>query len=133
MNSPILTPKILICEDDETTLYLLNQIIGSLGRFEIKQCPSAAEALEAIYKDQNIWKPNLIVSDFMMDNGDGIDLLKKIRFNFNPEIPFLFVTSASPKLIHTFISHDTCSDIISKPLNLTHIKNALIRFNIIIP
>jgi len=92
--------KVLIVEDDPMTLTLLSQMVKAIGNFEIQSCHSAVEAADQISR----WTPDIILSDFMMDNGDGIDLLNKVRDYYELDIPFIFITCAKKEIISSKVT-----------------------------
>lgn len=81
--------SILVVEDD---LSLLNYVVTSLQKnYNVHYAASGREAVEKL---SNITRLDLIVSDVMMDEGDGLFLFKEIvaskRLN---HIPFIFLTA----------------------------------------
>lgn len=68
--------KILIVEDNQD----LSQIYKSeleYNKFEVMTIPSALEFFSTLDE----FKPDLILLDIMLPDGDGIDLLKKVKGN----------------------------------------------------
>jgi CheY-like chemotaxis protein len=113
-------------DDDHSTQILVAQIVKSLGSFEIISCSSASEAVKKL----EIWQPDVVLSDFMMDQGDGIDLLNRVREEFGDSIPFIFITSVNFELIRPLISNEIEINIISKPLHIQHLKTMFKKLNI---
>ena len=83
-------PHVLIVEDeDEIQAYLRKELITE---FRISSCSNGKEALEFVLLHQ----PDLILSDVMMPEMDGITLCKKIRQNVNiNHIPIILLTAKS--------------------------------------
>lgn len=117
--------KVLIVEDDTSTLELLNIMINKIGNYDIVSCKSAIEAIDYM----SDWTPDIIFSDFMMDNGDGIDLYHYIRTNYINEIPFIFVTCVDIGILRTFLLNEKIINVISKPLVFSNIKNIFNKFH----
>lgn len=82
--------RILIIEDeDEIRQYMRDQLASE---YRIKECCNGKEALEYILKE----KPDLIISDVMMPEMDGITLSRKIKQNINiNHIPIILLTAKS--------------------------------------
>lgn len=82
-------PKLLIAEDNED---LRKYIIFVLqGYFEIIEAENGKVALELLHEDQEI---DIILSDIMMPEMDGIALLNEVRNNnFLKLKPFVFLTA----------------------------------------
>jgi DNA-binding response OmpR family regulator len=83
--------KILIVDDNPNVLRLLNiSLSKSPAGYEIVE----AENGEVAYALANKEKPDLIISDIMMPQMDGIELCWMIRENSEiPIVPFIFLTS----------------------------------------
>ncbi len=69
--------KMLICDDEEPTLRLLENILDwkSLGINEIRKASDGAEAL-SIIKD---YSPDILITDIIMPEMDGLELISRIR------------------------------------------------------
>jgi DNA-binding NtrC family response regulator len=122
--------KVLIVEDEPSTLMLLSQMVNSMGDFDIISCHSAREALAALSDKSEKWQPDLVLSDFLMKNGDGMDLLGSLRRQYGLNLPFVFVTSAGREL-GPLLSHQTNIEIIDKPLRVQRIKEVFSKHNML--
>jgi len=82
--------RILVVDDeDEIRQYIRNELSDT---YRISECSNGKEALDFILKE----KPNLVVSDVMMPEMDGITLCKKIKSNVNiNHIPIILLTAKS--------------------------------------
>jgi two-component SAPR family response regulator len=121
--------KVLIVEDDAMTLSLLCKMVEAIGGYEVIPCQSAKKAIEVLSDSHNNWRPDIILSDFMMADGDGIDLLNNVRSKYGNDVPFVFITCANRDLFGYLISNDTNIDIIPKPLMLVKLKKILNKLN----
>ncbi len=83
--------KILIVDDNPNVLRLLNISLTKAGKdYEIIEAENGEKAFELANKE----KPDLIISDVMMPQMDGIELCWMIRENSEiPLVPFIFLTS----------------------------------------
>lgn len=80
--------KIVIVDDDDEIRNFLEAELGL--HHKIYACRNGKDGLEAILKHQ----PDIIISDVVMPEMDGISLLKAIRVNPNvSHIPFILLTS----------------------------------------
>lgn len=81
--------KILVVEDEKNVLNLLNNILLA-SNYEVFLASDGAEALEIISEIL----PDAIISDIMMPNINGIELLKELKKDASTAlIPFLFLTA----------------------------------------
>jgi CheY-like chemotaxis protein/AraC-like DNA-binding protein len=82
--------KVLVVEDEfEIRQYIKEELSGE---YKISECSNGKEALEIALKEM----PDLIISDVMMPEMDGITLCKKIKQNINiSHIPIILLTAKS--------------------------------------
>lgn len=83
-NQPL---KILYVDDEEDLLALGKIFMERLGNLTVDTSPSAADALEKLFKSSY----DGIVSDYQMPGMDGIDLLREVREKYG-DIPFILFT-----------------------------------------
>lgn len=100
--------KLLLVEDEITVREPLAQQLSKAG-FQVKSCGSLKEA-EAALEAQ----VDLMILDWELPDGEGIDLLRKLRMANNP-VPVIFLTARadlSDKIIGLEIGAD---DYMTKP------------------
>ena len=82
--------RVLIVEDDEEIRRYIRSELDS--DFRIYECTNGREGLETILKE----KPDLVISDVMMPEMDGITLCRKIKQNIIiNHIPIILLTAKS--------------------------------------
>jgi signal transduction histidine kinase len=74
-NMPQHKQKILICEDNEELIEYISKLLSDIA--EIRTSNNGVSGLQIA----NEWKPDLILSDVMMPEMDGIELCKNIKSN----------------------------------------------------
>ena len=79
--------KALVVDDEESLADLVAMALRYEG-WQVKTAHSVAEALTA----HDGFSPDLAVLDIMLPDGDGLDLLKKLREK-DPTLPVLFLTA----------------------------------------
>lgn len=79
--------KLLLVDDERELLKLVSDILGDAGFHQILTAPSAAEALSAARAE----KPDLIVLDVTLPDGDGFSLARRLR-GFT-DVPVIFLTA----------------------------------------
>lgn len=79
--------KILIVDDDKDVLDMVSNIFEIAGYKNVWKVRNGKEALSLIKKDL----PDMIISDVMMPEMDGFELLQEIRDNYS--IPVLLLTA----------------------------------------
>ena len=118
---------ILLVEDDDSISFNLILML-ELNGYDVLSAKNGKRALEVLHYFPN--RPNLILSDILMPEMDGYELLKEISFNASWNmIPFIFLTAkASPEEIRLgrLMGVD---DYVTKPIDdelfLTLIKNKI--------
>ncbi|MBV5282615.1 MAG: response regulator [Paludibacter sp.] len=109
--------RVLIVEDeDEIRQYIRGELSDT---YKIYECSNGKDALEFILNE----KPNLIISDVMMPEMDGITLCKKLKSNINiNHIPIILLTAKATDEDKAE-SYDIGADAyISKPFNVSLLK-----------
>lgn len=79
--------KILLVDDEEELLHMVDSILRRDGYTQIRMAGTVAEALEWC----GSWKPEFVVLDVMLPDGDGFSLLTQLR-RFS-DVPVLFLTA----------------------------------------
>lgn len=80
--------KILVIDDEETTVELLRLLLERRG-FEVIKAYSAEEGLRKAYRHQ----PDLVLLDIMMPDMDGWEVCKRLREM--SDVPIIFLTARS--------------------------------------
>lgn len=80
--------KILIIDDEETTVQLIGMLLEKRG-FETIKAFRAEEGLRKAYRHQ----PDLVLLDIMMPDMDGWDVCKRLREM--SDVPIVFLTARS--------------------------------------
>lgn len=80
---------VVVEDDDDIRSYITNELSSE---FHIRECTNGKEALDLIMRE----KFDLIISDIMMPEMDGITLCKKVKQNINiKHIPVVLLTAKS--------------------------------------
>jgi len=110
----------MIVEDDEDIRSYLRQELVS--DYHISECANGKEALEQI----SINRPNLIISDVMMPQMDGITLCRKVKQNIDlNDIPIILLTARTQEE-DTLLGLDSGADsYMTKPFNMLIMRNTI--------
>ncbi|MFI5062648.1 MAG: response regulator transcription factor [Streptosporangiales bacterium] len=84
-----LEARLLVVEDEPTILELLSGSLRFAG-FDVLTAASGREALRAATAS----RPDLILLDVMLPDGDGFDVIRAIRAG-GPRVPVIFLTARS--------------------------------------
>ncbi len=114
-------PKILIVDDEPNLLRLLEYNL----KYDFDVClkTDGSEAMQWL-AEGNI--PHLIITDIMMKNMDGYELLKIVRHDKKyDQIPIIFLSAKSPCVDPIKILIDAADDYIVKPFEIEELKNSI--------
>lgn len=112
--------KILIVEDDEEIrTYLCSELSSE---WHVSSCKDGKEALSSILKKA----PDLVVSDVMMPEMDGMTLCRKIKQNINiNHIPVILLTAKTREEDNIEGLAIGADAYITKPFNIEVVKNTI--------
>ncbi len=88
--------KILLVDDMSAMLNLTKSILNTFGFREVELAQNGKEA----FNKAKTFDPDLIITDWMMDEMDGVELTNKIRrdpMSANPYVPIIIMTGFSAK------------------------------------
>ena len=80
--------RLLVVDDDETIRELLCGSLRFAG-YEVTAAGTGTEALRAAVTA----RPDLVLLDVMMPNGDGFEVARRMRLAGGPEVPVIFLTA----------------------------------------
>ena len=105
--------EILIAEDDKVCRKTLQLHLKQLGH-EVRSSGSGTEAWMMFQKDPL----PLIISDWMMDDGDGLELCRNVRSRHEKNYTyFILLTSRSGKANYEEAMEAGVDDFLNKPMN----------------
>lgn len=102
--------KVLIVEDDNLTRNFLSEIILSFG-YDVESCNNGEEAIVQI-KD---FEPNVILSDILMPEFSGLQLLNFVQKKISRDIPILLISSLEYYSLEEMVNEIGATGFISKP------------------
>ncbi len=80
--------KVLIAEDDAMVATVIEKTL-LLNDYEVKVCSDGREALTTM----QFFKPDLVLTDWMMPRMDGIELMRQIRQTYKPSPIIVMLTA----------------------------------------
>jgi type IV pilus assembly protein PilB len=119
--------RILVVDDDDGLLSALSDLLTA-ENYEVVLARSGAEALNVVYQDP----PHLILTDLLMPDTTGLELLRKLRGDLSTcQIPCLVLTAAGDVDSETQAIDAGADDYITKPVEggrlLSRVRRALFR------
>jgi two-component system OmpR family response regulator len=109
-------PRLLVVDDEDTIRELLCGSLRFAG-YEVTSAASGAEALRASMSA----RPDLVLLDVMMPDGDGFEVARRMRLVGGPEVPVIFLTAldeVDDRLTGFEIGAD---DYVTKPFSLDEV------------
>jgi CheY-like chemotaxis protein len=108
----ILSPKIMIIDDEAAMCQILKQILESEG-YEVKTSTEGLSALYEIKQDSF----NLVITDVTMPNLSGIEILAQVK-QFKPKLPVIFITGSDVDAVLKDALQLGLDGFIEKPFNI---------------
>lgn len=120
-------PRVMIVEDDPTILSNLSQLL-QLSGLDVTEACDGAVALSCLQESQStgVGKPCLILSDLMMPNMDGFELLGAVRSNAAfKSIPFVLLSARSEASDLQQAFDLGANDYMIKPFEVDHLMEVI--------
>jgi CheY-like chemotaxis protein len=114
--------NILIVDDDLTQLETLRRGLRSKG-YNVLEASSGKDALN-FFQDGKTDQIHLILTDYVMPEMNGIELLKKIREKSN-SLPVIIMTAYVKNDLLLNIMRLNCNSIIEKPFTLNQLNGEI--------
>jgi CheY-like chemotaxis protein len=96
---PKKVPSVLLVDDETDVLFLTRKMLSLKGSFEIREARSPKEAYELLKKTQF----DLVICDFFMKDGTGIDVFNYLELLGNRSTAFVLysgsVESVPPRFL----------------------------------
>lgn len=114
---------ILIVEDNETSYFLLKEILEDTG-VQLLRTENGEEALEMVKKRPEI---DLVIMDILLPVMNGIEATKKIK-QIRKDLPVIAQTANAMFDDRSKYINAGCDDYISKPINLSELMQIISKF-----
>jgi CheY-like chemotaxis protein len=113
---------ILIIDDDEAVLVLYTRYLESKG-YTVLQAADGREGLRLF----EATPPDLVITDIIMPEMDGLELIPKLRKKF-PNVPVIAISGGMRNATITFLPHaktfGACR-VFEKPVDLSDLLQAI--------
>ena len=113
--------KILLVEDDKVTFTAIERTLKKSG-YHCSGVSSYRLALEMVKKEAF----DLIISDLMLPDGSGLDLLDQVRL-FLLDLPFVVITASEKENLIKDALNRGANDFLSKPFTLSNLPTIVER------
>ncbi len=111
--------KILIAEDDAASCKILETLLKRWG-YEVLEAPDGQKAWDIFRNDPDI---QLVVSDWMMPDVDGLELCKRIRAVQDRKYTFFILLTAKTQIDDVILGLESgADDFVTKPFNQYELK-----------
>ncbi len=107
-------PRVLVVEDDGVQAFLVREALAGSGFADIRVASTARAAREELER----WRPDLVMLDLGLPDGDGMAILDLLGPNGSLGIPALVVTAEADPDRRVLALELGASDVVTKPFNL---------------
>jgi two-component system chemotaxis response regulator CheY len=121
MPSPVLL-RVLVVDDQESMRWIVQNHLKQLNITRVVQAASKDQALEKLAET----KFDLVLSDFNMDNGTGLDLLKAVRSSpLLRKMPFIMLTGNADASVVQAVAKAGVNNYLVKPISLDSLRKRI--------
>lgn len=113
--------KILIVDDEETLLWVFDEVLGDED-YDIESTADSIEALKLASKTTY----DLVISDLLMPNLNGLQLISKIK-KIQPNIKTIIITACKSTEVINKAARIGVVNVIEKPFNIEDVKAVIHR------
>lgn len=115
---------VLVVDDDRASRALTMSLCEQIGAIEVQQARNAIEAMDTLRR----FTPDIIVSDLVMEEMDGIGFTRRIRSHPespNPYIPIILLTGHADRRT-VFEARDAgVNAFLAKPVSLDSLRKKI--------
>lgn len=110
--------KVLVVEDNaELRVYIYNNLSS---QYDVRDAGNGREALQVITEG---WMPDIVITDLMMPEMDGMELIEALRNDFNTShIPIVMITAKHEDDTHVRAMKYGADGYIAKPFSIELLK-----------
>ncbi len=124
--------KILVAEDELTNSILLKRLLSKAG-YSVVVAHNGADALKHLEREQF----DALLTDWMMPEMDGIELIRRIRQKIKPVPLIIMITALVSEGARSYALESGADDYIAKPIDveelLTRVKDGLSKTEQMVP
>ena len=114
--------RIYILEDDEDIRFIVSYILNEIG-YEVTE----AETLKQFHQQLESGRPDLMLLDIMLPDGNGLDLCAELKKD--PSISDIPIIMMSAHAAQEFVQQKACAqDFISKPFDLDNLTSMIRKY-----
>ena len=114
------TKRILLVEDEKVTRLFLEKTITDLG-YEVLACENGEQAIQNL----DSFVPDLILSDIMMPEFSGLQLLNFVQKKIARKIPVLLISTLDENTMLEMVDDIGAAGFIAKPPQKEALKISL--------
>jgi two-component system chemotaxis response regulator CheB len=112
--------RVLVVEDDRSSRLLLYKYLMKMN-FDTVAVSNGLEAIEELKEKEY----EAVITDWMMPEMDGLELIEYIRKNFKPNPIIIVITAIASDDAKRRVLNSGADDYLSKPINIMEVKDKL--------
>ncbi|MBT3605722.1 MAG: response regulator [Candidatus Latescibacteria bacterium] len=119
-----MSKTVLVVDDEVTNRELFRQVLTLQG-YDVLEAASGKQAIAEVQSS----KPDLILLDLFMPEGDGLSVLHAVRGHAETkETPVVVVTAALNEAIHEKTKEAGCDALLRKPVDMQALLETIGQF-----
>ena len=111
--------KILIVEDSAHVASTIKDLVGLLG-FEALMAENVQDAMTILANEEFV--PDLVMLDWLLPDGEGIEILRYIRQGPHKAVPVIMLTAKGELTSRLTGLEAGADDYVSKPFNVKELQ-----------
>ena len=118
--------RVLVVDDQNVMRKIIRNLLKQVGIEQVEEAENGREALEYLCASQK--KPDVIISDLIMDEMSGLEFLNNVRRDknlSNCDIPIIILTGESNDLLLDVTRQVGAASILNKPVTATELLEAI--------
>lgn len=117
VDSALSSSRVLLVDDDPTTIHLLRSALEQFGNVRFATC--ASDALRIARE----WKPDIVLLDVELGDANGLDVCASIKSDPDlADVPVIFVTAHDDILFEARAIAAGAADFLSKPCSAARVR-----------
>lgn len=116
--------RVLVLEDEIHIRRIICRLLREIGFRLVDEAANGADGLRELLRV----RPNVVLCDIHMDQGDGMDFLRRLRALDHPElssVPVVFLTSDTHRETVMAARDLKVDGYLAKPISLTALKDRI--------
>ncbi len=119
--------KVLIVDDQNTMRSIIRRLLSQMGIVRVQEASDGRSAMERLGKGLDS-RPDIVICDLHMEDGDGMSFCNQVRRHKNKEIaqtPVIILTGDRDPLLHAVAKQVGAVKVLTKPISAPDLEKEI--------